>query len=563
MARQPRFIEDDEPKKARKKAKYEEAVKEEPKPVKPDPVDEEEDIPDISRYLDEDDAEIDSPEPEEAPAERGGRFEPDDDDEQPRRSSGKRLALLIAAMLLGFAIVGTGVYALVHFVFMPDNNAGGSVQATETVPPTMPDEPTLTPAPTQPPTQAPTQAPDYNAMADLYMKDMSDRDKMCQMFIVTPEVLTSALDDSGSDGAVTLAGAMTEKSLEEYPVGGIIYFAGNLVDVDQTKTMIENSQGYASTPLFIAVDEEGGDVARVADKLGTKKFKPMLDYKDKGETVAHDNAEIIASNIRAIGFNMDNAPVADVLSNPDNTVIGSRAYSDDFAQAATLVKAAVEGFRDGGVVTVLKHFPGHGSTAEDTHDRPAYVKSTVEELKKNELQPFKAGIDAGADMVMVGHLIVSDLDPEMPASLSSKVVPELLRKELGYNGIVITDSMQMGAVTGYDYETIVKGLFDADVDVILQPDDLDSYLSAMQSLLDDGTITQEQIDAKVRKIIALKIKQGILKVSAEPSNPVPDATQAPASTAPAGTDATEVIPIADASLPEPTEAPVEEPSVAA
>ena len=449
-----------------------------------------------------------------------------------RGSGGKKIALIILAIVLGFAILGSSVYALVHFVLSPDQQTSDSDTAV-TEAPTLPEEPTLTPDPTQPPTEAPTAAPagaKEAALADAYMKDLSARDKMCQLFIVTPEALTAGLDDSeDSDAtAVTVAGEMTKKSLEEYPVGGIIYFGDNIVDESQLKSMISNSQKYAKTPLFISVDEEGGDVARVADKLKTKTLKPMMEYKDKGASTAYNNAYAIASYLAPLGFNMDNAPVADVLSNPDNTVIGKRAYSDDYEQAAELVRGAVQGFNDGGVISVLKHFPGHGSTAEDSHEGLAYVKTTAEDLKKNELLPFKKGIEVGADMVMVGHLIVSDLDADLPATLSSKVVPELLRKELGYDGIVISDSMSMGAITdNYDYEAIVKGLFAADVDIILQPDNLDKYLDSMESLLESGAITQEQIDAKVKKILTLKYTRGIMtETAAQPATKAPSAAEA-------------------------------------
>ncbi len=519
MAKQPRFIEDDEPVAAPKRRGNSERA-----------------------HFDSDEQE--QPVKTDAPV--------SDDDEAPaeytERSSGKRIALLTAAILLGFAIIGAGVYALVHFVFMPPEDTAEAVVETEA--PTMPAEPTLAVLPTEAPTQAPTE-PDYAAMADAYMKDMSDYEKLCQLFIVSPEVLTAPLDDSDNDTAVTLAGSMTEKSLEEYPVGGIIYNSSNLESDDQTTKLIENSQKYSETPLFIAVDEEGGDVARVAEKLGTTKFQPMLSYKDKGADVARDNAEAIASNIRVFGFNMDNAPVADVLTNPDNTVIGNRAYSDDYAQAATLVSAAVEGYHRGGVITVLKHFPGHGGTNEDSHDGLAYVDATVEDLKKNELQPFKAGIEAGADMVMAGHLVVSSLDPDMPATLSSKVVPELLRKELGYDGIVITDGMSMGAMDNYDYATIVKGIFDADIDIILEPDDLEKYIGAIQDALEDGTIKQEQIDAKVKKILTLKFKQGIIKAT-NAAAAAPAATEAPALPKTTATEAATV-----------TALPTEQPTVAA
>ena len=248
-----------------------------------------------------------------------------------------------------------------------------------------------------------------------------------------------------------------------------------------------------------------------------------------------------------------------MLSNPDNTVIGDRAYSDDYAQAAALVKAAAQGFADSGIISVLKHFPGHGDTEEDSHDGLAYVKATVEELKKNELQPFKAGIEGGADMVMVGHLVVSDLDPDTPATLSSKVIPELLRKELGYEGIVITDSISMGAMDGYDYETTIKGLFAADVDIILQPDDLDAYIEAIESLLESGDIKMEQIDQKVKKILTLKYEKGIMTADAGTAT-----TQA--ATESAGSAATEA-PAAsgESGSPEPTDTdlPEEDPSIAA
>lgn len=551
MARTPRFIEDDEPV-VRRGRHIDEAERKL--------------IEEVDRLIAEDDAPAksdlpagnDFPEEDDTPVVTGTRFEEDkrfenDDDGSNGGKKGKKIALIIVALLLGFAIIGAGVYALVHFVLMPDQQ--NNTAATEFSEPTIPQEPTLVNIPTQAPTQAPTEAPkpDYEAMADTYMKGMSDYEKLCQLFIVTPEVLTAPIDQSDDGDAVTVAGAMTEKCLEDYPVGGIIYFADNLTSTDQTEEMIANSQKYAKTPLFIAVDEEGGDVARVAEKLGTKKFKPMFEYKDEGEEVAHDNAEVIGSNLRAIGFNMDNAPVADVLTNPDNTVIGDRAYSDDFATAAKLVSAAVKGYKDSGVISVLKHFPGHGGTADDSHDGLAYIDTSVEDLKKGELLPFKAGIEAGADMVMVGHLIVSDLDPDMPATLSSEVVPELLRKELGYNGIVISDSMSMGAIT-YDYDTTVKGLFAADIDIILQPDDIEKYIEAIQNALESGDITQAQIDAKVKKIIAKKYEQGIMKASAEP---VPGATEAPSE---AGTQTVAAPP---APVNPTVAAPVETPSVAA
>lgn len=409
-----------------------------------------------------------------------------------------RLPLVILALVLCFCIIGAGAYALVHYViFAPSNTS-----STETLPPA-PTEPTLAPTPTAAPTQAPTE-PGYTSMADELLRSMSTREKICQLFIVTPETLT------GVDG-VNIAGETTRQALADYPVGGIIYNTANLESVEQTSEMIEKSQEFVKIPLFISVDEEGGQVARVAERLGTTSFDPMYSYKDQGVQVAYDNALTIASEISAIGFNLDFAPVADVWSNPSNTVIATRAYSDSFEQAAQLIGRAVKGFADGGVLCTLKHFPGHGGTTEDSHAGLAYVRESLEELKAGALLPFKSGIDAGADMVMIGHLVVAALDDELPATLSGKVVPQLLREYLGYDGVVITDGMQMNAITdNYDHDTIVKGIFDADVDIILQPDSLDSYITAIENALDNGTITQAQLDSKVRRILTLKYSKGII-----------------------------------------------------
>ena len=435
-----------------------------------------------------------------------------------------KLPIIIIALILGFCILGAGVYALVHFVILAP-----PAEAPTEIPTQV--EPTLSPVPTEAPTEAVTE-PDYAGMAETKLSSMSVREKICQLFIVSPEVLT------GVDG-VTMAGDTTKKAIEDYPVGGIIYNTDNFEDIDQTKEMISKSQEYANIPMFISVDEEGGDVARVAEKLGTKKFEPMFNYKDKGEETAAENAEVIASNLLALGFNLDFAPVADVWTNPDNTVIGDRAYSDKYDEAAVLVASAVQGFHDGGVACTLKHFPGHGNTSEDSHESLAYVTATEEELKKNELMPFKSGIEAGADMVMVGHLIVNSIDPDMPATLSSKVVPRLLREYLGYDGVVITDAMQMGAITNnYTRDAIVKGVFDADIDIILCPDDLDAYITAIENAIDNGTITEARLDAKVKRILTLKYSRGIIPAENPAEAPTEDSA-APTEVA-AITDPTEV-----------------------
>lgn len=417
--------------------------------------------------------------------------------EAPIRKS--RVPMMILALVLCFCIVGAGVYALVHFVIFAPSQETAVVNDLPSAPP----DPTLSPVPTQAP-EPTSPAADYTRAAANLLSAMSTRDKICQLMIVTPEALT------GIDG-VNMAGETTRQSLENYPVGGIIYNTANLESAEQTEDMISASQGFSKLPLFIAVDEEGGNVARVAEKLGTTAFEPMYTYKDQGAPIAENNARTIAGDISKLGFNLDFAPVADVWTNPDNTAIGSRAYSDDSQQAAELVAAAVKGFSQGGVLSTLKHFPGHGGTTEDTHEGLAYIDKDVDALKSAELLPFKSGIEAGADMVMVGHLVVNAVDSDLPATLSPKVVPQLLRDYLNYDGVVITDGMTMDAITdNYDYKSIVKGIFDADIDIILQPDSLDSYITAIEEALENGDITSDQLDRKVTRILTLKLKKGII-----------------------------------------------------
>ena len=342
------------------------------------------------------------------------------------------------------------------------------------------------------------------SLVDETLAGMTLHEKVCQMMFVTPEELT------GEDG-VTVAGDATRQALENYPVGGIVYFAKNLESQDQVKEMIDNSQKYSSIGLFVATDEEGGVVNRLMDTVGTTYIGSMYYYKDDGDETAYENAYTIANDMSALGFNLDFAPVADVWSNPDNTVIGERAYSDDYAQAAELVGNAVKGFNDGGVMCTLKHFPGHGDTAEDSHYSSAYVHRTKEEIMADEMQPFRAGIEAGAEFVMVGHLIVPDID-EVPATLSYKIATGILRDELKFEGVAITDSFEMESIAdNYSVDDAVVMSVKAGMDMILQPKDMVSAVNSIEQAVADGELSEDRIDESVRRILTLKESRGLLK----------------------------------------------------
>ena len=391
-----------------------------------------------------------------------------------------------------------------------------AMRLTEPVPstpsPTVTDGSAQTPAPspTQPapseePTASPTAAPEdeIDRQARAILADMSLHEKVCQLFIVYPEAITGV-------GAVTAAGETTRQALEDYPVGGFLYDKKNMRSKEQVADMLAGVQSCAKIPLLLTCDEEGGRVNRLMSTVGTTWMDPMLDYKDQGPDKARSNAATIASDMKALGFNMDLAPVADVWSNPDNTVIGDRAYSDDFQQAAQLVAAAVEGFHQGGVAAVLKHFPGHGNTSADSHYGAVYVARTLEELRQNELVPFQAGIDAGVDAVMVGHLIVSDISDD-PAPFSYEIVTGLLREEMGFDGVVMTDGLQMQAMTDqYSSAEIALQAVQAGVDLLLCPLNLEGAVDALTQAVEDGTITEARLDESVLRILTLKLSWGII-----------------------------------------------------
>ena len=394
-----------------------------------------------------------------------------------------------AAAALAVALAAAAVFA----ALAARKSAAQPPQPSPTAPPAA----SRTPAPEPTPTPVPTPSPEERLLAEMTLHE-----KVCQLFIVQPAGLTP--------GELTAAGEAAQRALEEYPVGGLLYDDSNLVTMDQTKTMLSNAQSFSKIPLILTCDEEGGRVNRLMHTVGTTYIGPMLDFKDQGPEKAAENAKTIASDMKSCGFNMDLAPVADVWSNPKNTAIGDRAYSDDFQQAVRLVAAAVGGFHEGGVACTLKHFPGHGDTSADSHYGSVYVYKTLDQLREAELLPFKAGIEAGADAVMMGHLIIADAD-EQPALLSYKIVTELLREELGFDGVVITDSLTMQAMTDhYGSGDIVVGAVQAGVDLLLCPQDLEEAVAALTQAVENGTVSRERLDESVLRVLRLKTGRGII-----------------------------------------------------
>lgn len=344
-------------------------------------------------------------------------------------------------------------------------------------------------------------------MAKKIVDEMTIDEKVYQMFIVLPEQLTGV-------GLVTAAGTTTQEALEKYPVGGILYLSQNIVSRNQTQTMLSNVQAYSKIPVFTAVDEEGGVVSRVGNNpnMGTTSFPSMKNIGSTGDSnQAYTVGYTIGNECKELGFNLDFAPVADVFSNPENTVIGNRAFSDDPNITADMVSSCVRGFKDAKMLCALKHFPGHGDTIADSHYEAAITSKTLEELDELEFVPFVKGIEAGADFVMVGHILTPNItDDYTPATLSNEML-SILRDELKFDGIIITDAMNMAAITDYysSSEAAVTAV-KAGIDMILVPEDFHAAVSGVMHALETGDITEEEINDSVIRIIQTKIRAGLI-----------------------------------------------------
>ena len=347
------------------------------------------------------------------------------------------------------------------------------------------------------------------------LAEMSVEDKVYQMFIVTPEALVN-----NEVSCVTVSGETTKKYIEQRPVGGVIYFTQNLEDTQQTTDMISKLQEYAGASndgigLFIAVDEEGGRVARAASKLGTTKHPAMSFFGDGNDPDApqavYDAGADIAQDIRQFGFNLDFAPVADVNIDPNNE-LGDRIFSSDPQLVSDLSAQFVKGLQDNGVSATLKHFPGLGAANANTHNSSfVRINRTIEELRAEEFKAFKGGVDAGSDFIMLGHQIVSAAGDETPSSMSAVVVGDWLRGELGYQGIIVTDAQNMGAITQvYTSEQAAVKAIQAGVDVVLMPADFQSAYNGVLSAVKNGTIPEERLDESVRRILTVKEKHGLI-----------------------------------------------------
>ena len=349
------------------------------------------------------------------------------------------------------------------------------------------------------PEPTPAPEPTNTDIAMQLLSSMTPEQRVWQMLYVFPQAVSGSNTDADAE--------LWAEKMAERPAGGFVINSENMASAEQLRALTASIKSSADICPFIGVDEEGGQVARLAFTLGvTTDFKAMYTYREGGEAEARANAAVIGGDIASFGFNQDFAPVADVWTNEKNTVIGKRAYSDDPDEAAALVSAAVEGFKSQNIITTLKHFPGHGDTEGDSHYAAVHSAKTLDELRQCEFKPFVSGIAAGAGMVMTGHITLDEIDPGVPATLSEKVVTDLLRGELGWDGVVITDSFIMAAIAqNYDETDAAVMAVNAGCDIILGPGDPDAVAAALLERVDPA-----RIDESVLRILILKLESGLI-----------------------------------------------------
>lgn len=350
---------------------------------------------------------------------------------------------------------------------------------------------------------------DTSASVDEIMDGMTLRQKVGQLFIVRPDALDFTLtqeqiDNVKETGVLELTEEM-RAALVEYPVGGVALFGKNIESPKQLQKFTAELKMAEEIPLFLAVDEEGGRVARVANSEGFElpKYSSASETEDAGEM-----GRTIGAYLKAYGFNVDFAPVTDVNSNPDNPVIGKRAFSDDAQTVREKAAAMAAGLLENGIMPVYKHFPGHGDTAEDSHAELAVVHKTLEQLWEIEWVPYT---NQEVPAVMVAHVAAPEAGVDGPASLSYTAVTEWLRGLLGHEGLVITDSLSMAAITNSysPSEASVKAI-EAGVDILLMPGDLREAMDGVEQAVRSGQISESRIDESVRRILMAKQSLGLL-----------------------------------------------------
>lgn len=360
------------------------------------------------------------------------------------------------------------------------------------------EESIMTPEPA-PEAAEPTPEERLEELVEARIQGMPLEDKVAGLFIVTPEAITGA-------NTVVQAGEGTQQALAQYPVGGLIYFSKNIQSEEQIREMLANTKQYAGYPLFLAVDEEGGSVARVASAGIGPESSSAGEIGATGDPQNAYNAGVtIGGTLAGLGFNLDFAPVAD-LANVEGSIMEGRSYGADAGMVSGFVTSMMQGLEEQKVTACLKHFPGIGSTGQDTHNGMAATDRTAEQFWADELMVFQAGIDSGANMIMIGHISAPALTGDNEPSIFSRtLVTDILREQMGFNGVIVTDALNMSAISEYygaDEAAIMAVL--AGCDMLLMPEDFEKAYNGVVQAVTEGNISEERINDSLRRIYRIK-----------------------------------------------------------
>lgn len=359
-----------------------------------------------------------------------------------------------------------------------------------------------------------------------YLKNMTVEEKVGQLFVVNLEQIDNR---KGTYYEFHNCTKTMQKNIDKYHIGGVILFSRNIANRNQTLKMTSGFANSGNIPLFISVDEEGGTVSRIGsnEKMGTTSFPTAEEIgKSEDDEYTYEMGKTIGTEIKELGFNVDFAPVADVKTSELNEEIGSRSFGNDPEKVADYVSAFVQGLKKVNIASAVKHFPGQGSSDGDTHRESVNIDSSIASLRKTDFVPFNAGIAAGADFVMVSHISVSKVtETSVPASMSPLIMQTILREELGFKKIIITDAFDMASITdNYSSGDAAYTSFMAGADIILMPQNLDEAYNTILSKVEDGSIPAGKLNDSVLRILAVKIQRGILSQEQMLITPEPTAT---------------------------------------
>ncbi|EMS72148.1 beta-N-acetylhexosaminidase [Ruminiclostridium cellobioparum] len=429
----------------------------------------------------------------------------------------RRSRVGIGLSLTAVAVVVLG-YVLVQNLGLPQvlkpsggTRPGGAAESTSAATSGMTGGPGNTTAQNSPDTAEPGQDSQTDQIKAL-IDSMTLEEKVGQLVIV------------GVDGYEN--DEHSKQLMEKYHAGGFILFKKNIQDSAQLLTLLnslkETNAALNKVPMFLSVDEEGGRVSRLPDEF--KKFPSNKVIGQKNDSsLSYQIGNILGRELSSFGFNMDFAPVVDINSNPKNPVIGDRSFGTTAGLVSRLGIETMKGIRAENVISVVKHFPGHGDTSVDSHVGLPRVNHDLKRLESFELVPFKAAIENSVDAIMIAHILLPKLDPENPASFSKAVITDLLRTDMNFNGVVITDDFTMGAIEkNYDMGGAAVKSIQAGADIVLVCHGFDKQETVIKALLaaaQTGQISTGRLDGSVYRVLELKQRYSLGNAPAGPVDP--------------------------------------------